>query len=131
LPDRLDHLPPTPARPKTAFGWLYVVARNEAYRLSTIQRREHQPTDVRVDSTIPDRVTLDDQLHAREALRALAQLPAAQKRDLTLLIAGYSYRDISQLTGGRTYTNVNKHLVNARARIRRQQSDDTTGESEP
>lgn len=120
---------------QTAFGWLYVVALHEAYRLSAIQRREQQRTeltpDLNVDNTIPDRVTLDDQLQAREGLRALAQLPEPQRRDLALLIAGYSYRDIAQITGGRTYNNVNKHLVKARARIRQYQSDDTTGEARP
>ena len=116
---------------QTALGWLYVVALHEAYRLSTIQRHEHQPTNRNLDSTIPDRVSLDDQLQAREALRALAQLPRAQRRDLTLRVAGYSYRDIAQLTGGRTYTNVSNHLVKARARIRQHQSGHTTGDPGP
>ena len=30
-------------------------------------------------------------------------------------VAGFSYHDIARITGGRTYTNVNKHLVTARA----------------
>ena len=34
------------------------------------------------------------------------------------LFAGYSYREIRQLTPGRTHTNVNKQLAKARARIR-------------
>ena len=34
-------------------------------------------------------------------------------------MAGFTYREIAAMTGGRTYTNVNKHLVKARARIRR------------
>ena len=61
---------------------------------------------------------IDGALEAREALRVLAELPARQRDDLTLFVAGFSYREIAQITGGRTYTNVNKHLAKARARIR-------------
>ena len=57
-------------------------------------------------------------LEALEALEILASLPERQRADLTLQIAGYSYDEIAELTGGRTFTNVNKSLVKARARIR-------------
>jgi DNA-directed RNA polymerase specialized sigma24 family protein len=60
----------------------------------------------------------DDQVEARDALCALAQLPHTQRRNLTLRLAGFTYHDIAQMTGGRTYTNVNKHLAKARAGIR-------------
>jgi DNA-directed RNA polymerase specialized sigma24 family protein len=100
-------------------GWLYVVALHEGYRLAGIDRRELHIADLSPDlardTRLADRVSLDDQLEARDALRALAQLPEHQRRDLTLLVAGFSYRDITQMTGGRTYTNVNKHLAKARA----------------
>ena len=33
-------------------------------------------------------------------------------------MAGFSYHEIAALGGGRTYTNVNKHLAKARARVR-------------
>ena len=42
-----------------------------------------------------------------------------QRRDLSLLVAGFRYREIAAMTGGRTFTNVNKQLVRARAAIRR------------
>ena len=63
-------------------------------------------------------MTVEDQLEALEALRALARLPDRQRQDLALRVAGFSYREIAAMTGGRTYTNVNKHLVKARAAIR-------------
>ena len=53
-----------------------------------------------------------------DALQILADLPERQRTDLTLLVAGYSYNEIAKLTGGRTYTNVNKHIAKARARVR-------------
>jgi DNA-directed RNA polymerase specialized sigma24 family protein len=67
-------------------------------------------------------VTVEDQLEALEALRALAGLPDRQRRDLSLRVGGFSYREIAAMTGGRTFTNVNKHLVKARTAIRRANS---------
>ena len=107
----------------SVFLWLYVVAVHEAYRLSTLERRdlrlEALATGSAWETFIAGSVTLEDQLEALEALRALAGLPDRQRRDLALFVAGYRYREIAQLTGGRTYTNVNKHLTKARAAIRR------------
>jgi hypothetical protein len=108
------------------FAWLRVVAIHEAYRLSAFERRETRLAGRRVDHDdgehlIADPHTLDDALEALEALRALAALPCRQRDDLTLKVAGYTYDEIRILTGGRTFTNVSKSLVNARARMRRSQ----------
>jgi RNA polymerase sigma factor (sigma-70 family) len=104
------------------FGWLYVVAIREAYRLCERERRHvHLETVVPTgswDAVIADAVSIDDILEAREALEVLASLPDRQRADLTLLVAGCSYAEIAEMTGGRTYTNVNKHLAKARARVR-------------
>ena len=120
----------------SVFGWLYVVAIHEAYRLSATERRELHLEDLAIEgdweTILADRVTVEDQLQALEALRALAALPDAQRRDLSLHVAGFSYREIAAMTGGRTYTNVNKHLVKARTAIRRaNQSDPGANEARP
>ena len=104
-------------------GWLRTVAIHEAYRLSARDRR-----DVRLErlgsetgdwqNITADPRSVDDALEAHEALRILASLPARQREDLTLLVAGFSYEEIRHLTGGRTFSNVNKHLAKARARVR-------------
>jgi len=47
----------------------------------------------------------------------LAGLPERQREYLSLLVAGFSYREIAELSGGRTLTNVNKHLAKARDRV--------------
>jgi hypothetical protein len=106
------------------FAWLRVVAIHEAYRLSAIERRTTRLAKLRADDRhgedlSADPHTLDDALEALEALRALAALPGRQRVDLTLKVAGFTYEEIRAITGGRTYTNVNKSLVKARARIRR------------
>jgi RNA polymerase sigma factor (sigma-70 family) len=105
------------------FAWLRVVAIHEAYRLSAIERRDAHLERLANDDgdwheTTADPRSLDAVVEAREALRVVASLPQRQRDDLALLVAGYSYREIAEITGGRTYTNVNKALVKARARIR-------------
>jgi RNA polymerase sigma factor (sigma-70 family) len=105
----------------TIFAWLRVVAIHEAYRLCVAERGAHlEDLDHSQgwDAVIADRVTMDDAIEARRALRNLAELPERQRRDLFLRVAGFSYREIAQITGARTYTNVDKHLRKARARIR-------------
>jgi RNA polymerase sigma factor (sigma-70 family) len=104
------------------FAWLRVVAVHEAYRLSTVERRDaHLEAIAKVaswDELTADPQAIDDAIEAREALRALADLPARQREDLTLFVAGYTNSEIGELTGGRTFTNVSKQLARARARIR-------------
>jgi RNA polymerase sigma factor (sigma-70 family) len=106
---------------RAIFTWLRVVAIHEAYRLSRIHRTprlEDLDHSEGWDAVIAHHVMIDDTVEARRALERLADLPPRQRRDLALRVAGFSYREIAQLTGGRTYTNVNKHLRKARARIR-------------
>ena len=104
------------------FAWLRVVAIHEAYRLSAIERRELHLEDIAIEgdweTILAGRVTVEDQLEGLEALRALAALPDRLRRDLSLRVGGFSYREIAAMTGGRTFTNVSKHLVKARAAIR-------------
>ncbi len=101
------------------FAWLRVVAIHEAYRLSQTERRHTHLEDLGLrtewEAIIADRSTIDDAIEAREALRALASLPERQRNDLTLLVAGFSYREIGEITGGRTFTNV---ISSQRCRLR-------------
>jgi DNA-directed RNA polymerase specialized sigma24 family protein len=110
-----------PAR-SSIFGWLYVVATREAFRLCARERRHiHLETMLprgSWDAVIADAFSIDDILEAREALTILAGLPERQRADLTLLVAGFSYREIAHMTGGRTHTNVNTHIAKARSRVR-------------
>jgi len=108
------------------FGWLRTVAIHEAYRLLAIDRRQAtlgapRPTTTQWLPRAEPR-SLDNAVEAREALRCLATLPERQRTDLAFQIAGYSYKEIQARTPRRTWTNVNKSLVKARARIRRCQS---------
>lgn len=115
-----------PDRGPTLFAWLVTVATREGYRLSAIDRREislDAPAAAgdglppgTVGDQIATRAGVDESLEARRALRALAALDARQRRYTTLRVAGLSYREIAAAEGV-TYTNVNKHLVNARRRL--------------
>ncbi len=108
------------------FGWLYVVATREAVRLCERERRHiHLEAAFPAGSSeavLADTFSIESILEAREALEILARLPDRQRADLTLLVAGFSYTEIAKLTGGRTYTNVNKHIAKARARVRHELS---------
>jgi DNA-directed RNA polymerase specialized sigma24 family protein len=52
-----------------------------------------------------------------EPLRALAGLRWRRRRVLELKLAGFSYREITEILGV-TYTNVNRHLSEGRAELR-------------
>jgi RNA polymerase sigma factor (sigma-70 family) len=108
------------------FGWLRTVAVHEAYKLLQAERREALVTDLlaAIESASGNGdggngAELDDAIEARDALLALAQLSDRQRLYLTLFIAGFSYDEIGRLAGGRSWNHVNKHLVRARARLRR------------
>jgi DNA-directed RNA polymerase specialized sigma24 family protein len=105
------------------FAWLRVVAVHEAYRLSSIDRRDVRLEQLRPEDgdwqVLADPRSLDAAVDALEALRALASLPERRRIDLALRVAGYSHEEIRARTPGRTRTNVSKSLVKARARIRR------------
>jgi DNA-directed RNA polymerase specialized sigma24 family protein len=115
---------------RSTFGWLYVVATREAFRLCERERRHlHLETmlpEGSWDDVIADAFSIDDILEARKALAILATLPDRQRADLTLLVAGFSYVEIAKMTGGQTYTNVNKHIAKARARVRLARLDENS-----
>jgi DNA-directed RNA polymerase specialized sigma24 family protein len=71
-----------------------------------------------MEAVIPGIWSLDERIEARAALRVLAELPEREREDLALLVAGFSYREIAEMTGGRTFTNVSKRLAKARAHVR-------------
>jgi RNA polymerase sigma factor (sigma-70 family) len=112
-------------------GWLRVVARHEALRLQRQQwgtRPLEVPTREGWHGQTGERLTLAERLpapvdtelavEASEALRALAGLRWRRRRVLELKLAGFSYREIMELLGV-TYTNVNRHLSEGRAELRR------------
>ncbi len=108
-------------RRATLFAWLRVVAIHEAYRLCDALRQPHLEDfgdSDGWDALIATRESIDDAIEARRALRLLAELPARQREDLSLLVAGFTYAEIRASTGGRTSSNVNRHLTKARANIR-------------
>jgi RNA polymerase sigma factor (sigma-70 family) len=112
-------------------GWLRVVARNEGLRLLRISHREPFLEDKphpRCDAAsgepldwqelVPACEDTELAVEARELLRGLAGLRWHQRTVLTLQLAGYSYKEISERLG-KTYTWVNRHLTEGRAELRR------------
>jgi RNA polymerase sigma factor (sigma-70 family) len=112
-----------PERTPALFAWLRTVALHQAYRLWERERREASLEaiggDAGWESAAGAAPSIETALDARRALARMAELPDAQRRDLALLIGGFSYREIARRGGRpRSVNNVNKHLTKARARLR-------------
>ncbi len=117
-----------PERTPGLFAWLRTVAIHQAYRMSRRESRQLRLEDLMREDGWERRLSgahcIDDAIEARWALALLAALPVLQRQDLTLLVGGYSYREIAQHggAGARSTNNVNKRLTKARARMRRLQA---------
>jgi RNA polymerase sigma factor (sigma-70 family) len=113
-----------PDRTPALFAWLRTVAVHQAYRLSRQERRDARLEDLGGDGgwevLLGGSQSLDVAIEARRALQTLASLPALQRDDLRLVVAGFGYQEIATLAGRqRSLNNVNKRLTKARERIRR------------
>jgi RNA polymerase sigma factor (sigma-70 family) len=105
-----------PDRGPTLFAWLRTVAIHAGWDIA--QREAREPTSEHLPGELePRRGDLSPELQAREALRALADLPDRQRTTLTLLISGHSYREIAAHQH-LSHTAVNKALVRARKHLR-------------
>lgn len=100
----------------TIFAWLRTVAIRHAWQLAERDAREHTLEHLPTDRE-PRRADLSRETDARDALRALANLPDRQRRYLTLLIGGHSYHEIADRHHTST-TAVNRHLARARKHLR-------------
>lgn len=113
-PDRGEHL----------FAWLRRVAIHEAWALARRDLREVEPAHPDRDwvdaqrSAAADRTERAERTErALEALQALAGLGERERRYMALRVVGWSYKEIAAGCGV-TYTNVNRHLVRAHAKLR-------------
>jgi RNA polymerase sigma factor (sigma-70 family) len=106
------------------FAWLRVVATREALRLIRSQGRlgsfeedPAEPEDAHMDKGADMQLALE----AREALEHIAALTQQQVRIFSLHVAGLNYEEICEATGY-SWTQVNRHLGRARARLRSRRS---------
>jgi RNA polymerase sigma factor (sigma-70 family) len=96
-------------------GWLYTVAKYEAF--ATMRRAQREaPAEQLPPTAAPGSV--EAVAEARETVVALRRLKPQQRLVLTLKAQGYSYNEIAALTG-KTYTWVNRHLTEGRKAARR------------
>jgi RNA polymerase sigma factor (sigma-70 family) len=97
-------------------GWLYTVGKHEAYAI--LRRRRQVDDDADLEQQ-PRRSAEDplEQLEHQELLALVECLSAPQRLALGLFARGYSYGQICAATG-KTYTWVNRHITEGRARIR-------------
>jgi RNA polymerase sigma factor (sigma-70 family) len=106
------------------FAWLRVVATREALRLLKAQARvsafdedRAEPTPAHVDRSADLQLTIE----ALEALDFIAALTPQQVRIFSLHVAGLSYGEICDATGY-SRTQVNRHMMRARSRLRARRS---------
>ncbi len=96
-------------------GWLVTVATHEL--LGLLRKGRHELATGEEAGFADRRCDLELALGAREALALLATLTDNQRLALSLQAAGYSYGELAEVTG-KTYTWVNRHLSEGRARLR-------------
>lgn len=101
----------------TAFAWLRTVAIRHAWRLTAREQRDVHLEEVPAWEDLRGKDTTGPAVDARQTLRDVAELPARQRRCLTLLVSGHTYDEIAHVTGT-TRTNVNKQLTRARTNLR-------------
>jgi RNA polymerase sigma factor (sigma-70 family) len=96
-------------------GWLYTVAKHEAFALIRAANREQPAEEIESARTAPPPA---DILGPRKRLALVDRLKPQQRTVLHLRMAGLSYQEICQHTG-QTYTWVNRHLTEGRQALRR------------
>jgi len=111
-----------PERGDTLYGWLYVTAKHEAYRILRERAREHAAHQAAAAGSDPRASDPFETISDLERIELMRRLSAAQRLTLSLRAAGYSYKEISVATG-HTYTWVNRHLTEGTAKLRQLNQD--------
>jgi hypothetical protein len=93
---------------RAALPWQRTGAIREAWRL--YERDTREPSIELFPGLDPGHDALPEQTAARDAVRALVELPPKQRDTLALLILGFSYDEIAAHRDV-TKTNVNRHLT--------------------
>jgi RNA polymerase sigma factor (sigma-70 family) len=108
-----------PDRCETTFGWLYTVARREAFALLGAQTAARDPdAAAHAMDAIPAPLGVEHHAALRARLEdAAATLSPHQRQALGLHARGYSYAEIAAATG-RTYTWVSRHIREGRQALR-------------
>jgi RNA polymerase sigma factor (sigma-70 family) len=96
-------------------GWLYTVAKHEAFAMIRATTRERPVDEIEPGVSAP---TPTDILETRRVLALVARLKPQQRTVLRLRMAGLSYQEICRRTG-HTYTWVNRHITEGRQVLRR------------
>jgi RNA polymerase sigma factor (sigma-70 family) len=113
----LTKAPPHP-RPRL-IAWMHLVTRREAL---AVRRERERILGGEVPHSLPSSTPCPAERaeraeSSRARVRSLGRLKPAERRALVLKGQGYSYREISELTGW-TYTKTNRCLAEGRARLR-------------
>lgn len=109
---------PTVALDDRGFGWLYVVGWRHAVRLSDKGRREVAVGEIAQPADNDCALSPDEELERRERLALLCELPGRQRRMVLMHAAGFTYEEISRMTGD-TLRTVERQLLRGKRALRR------------
>lgn len=120
----INHFDPDSEAPPIA--WITLTLKRRCWatyrhqRILPIQSLSTNPPPAPPDPTAqrPLHELAEATADAKHIRRALAQLKPNERRALSMLALGYSYKDIARHTGW-TYTKVNRCITEGRARLRR------------
>lgn len=124
----INHFDPDSAAPPLA--WLTLTLKRRcwaSHRHLQLTQRLTSPTGHLPAQAIRNTLRLPEELleateTTQHARHLIAHLKPNERRALTLLALGYSYREICDLTGW-TYTKVNRCIAEGRARLRQTPQD--------
>ncbi len=135
----IEHFDPDDEAPPLA--WLTLTLKRRCWALYRLRRRDWQQRSKRdgdycSDAELPGGPNQhpDDLLDLAEEVVVIRGQLAALKRDerraISLLALGYSYREVCELTGW-SYTKVNRSIAEGRAALRRGQCVDSATRGRP
>ncbi|MDQ3730253.1 MAG: sigma-70 family RNA polymerase sigma factor [Actinomycetota bacterium] len=113
----IEKAPPHP--PERLAAWMHLVTKREA--LAVRRERERllglEGSDLAASGALCPAEQAERREWAQARAKTLRRLKPDERRALVLLGEGYSYAEISELTGW-SYTKVNRCLAEGRARLR-------------
>ena len=104
------------------FGWLYVVALREAYRLSDRARREQARGSLSQSAIDVATSDLDRRLQHTARVALLVEIPNRRRAMLVLQAAGFTYREIARICDV-TLRTVERQLLRGKRSLWRADTD--------
>jgi RNA polymerase sigma factor (sigma-70 family) len=107
-----------PGRGAPALAWLTLTLKRECWARSRRRQRPSAELEAMPDDLPGPAQSIERTENLLEARHHLARLKPAERRALGLIAAGYSYREVGEITGW-THTKINRCASEGRAALRK------------